>query len=93
MLLDAERVNVPPYDGVPRLSHQLPVEVVVPVSVTTADEGVDVGAVVELVVVTTSDVVVVVVAVLVVFAEPQDASTIDTMMRKLSAIQIIPFFM
>jgi hypothetical protein len=78
---------------VPRLSHQLPVEVVVPVSVTTADEGVDVGAVVELVVVTTSDVVVVVVAVLVVFAEPQDASTIDTMMRKLSAIQIIPFFM
>jgi len=54
---------------------------------------VDVGAVVELVVVTTSDVVVVVVVVLVVFAEPQDASTIDTTMRKLSAIQIIPFFM
>jgi hypothetical protein len=58
--------------------------------VTTADEVVDVGAVVELVVITTADVVVVVV--LVVFVEPQDASTIDTTMRKLIAIQIIPFF-
>jgi len=66
------------------------VDVVVAAVVTTADEVVDVGAVVELVVVTTADVVVVVV--LVVFVEPQDASTIDTTMREQSAIQIIPFF-
>jgi hypothetical protein len=86
-------VIVPPYCGVPRLSHQFPVEVVVAAVVTTADEVVDVGAVVELVVVTTADVVVVVVlVVLVVLAEPQDASTIDATMRKLSAIQIILFF-
>jgi hypothetical protein len=69
------------------------VEVVVAVLVITAEDVVEVGAVVVVVVVTTADVVVVVVAVeLVVFAEPQDASTIDVTKRKLSAIQITPFF-
>jgi hypothetical protein len=92
MLLLSDRVNVPPYCGVPRLSHQFPVEVVVAAVVTTADEVVDVGAVVELVVTTSDVVVVVVLVVLGVFVEPQDASTIDTTMRELSAIQIIPFF-
>ena len=68
-------------------------EVVVAVLVITVEDVVEVGAVVVFVVVTTADVVVVVVVVvLVVFAEPQDASTIDTTMRKLSAIQITPFF-
>jgi hypothetical protein len=69
------------------------VEVVVAEEVTAVDEVVEVGAVVVLVVVTTAAVVVVVVVVvLVVFAVPQDASTIDVTKRKLSAIQITPFF-
>ena len=45
------------------------------------------------VVVAIDAVVVVVVGVLVVVFELQDASTSDATMRKVSAIQIIPFFM
>ena len=89
-------VNEPPYFGVPRLSHHFPVEVVltavvavpVVVVVVVVTTAVDV-----VVVVAAADVVVFVVfVVLVVFAEPQDASTIDVTKRKLSAIQITPFF-
>jgi len=75
-------VIVPPYCGVPRLSHQLPVEVVVTVDVAGVEVVVDTGIVatdVEVVVVgvTTVDVVVVVVvAFVVVVAELHDASKI-----------------
>jgi hypothetical protein len=82
---------------VPRLSHQLPVEVVVAGVVTAVVEVVvdeivvvDVGAI-DVVVAVVVDVVVLVL-VLVVVAELQDASTIVATMRKLSAIQITPFF-
>jgi hypothetical protein len=86
-------VSEPPYFGVPRLSHQFPVEVVVTAVVTTAVDVVDVVTIaVDVAVVVAAADVVVMVVVLVVFAEPQDASTIDTTMRKLSAIQITPFF-
>ena len=91
MLLLIRQVIVPPYWGVPKLSHQFPVDVVVAVLVITAEDVVDVGAVVELVV-TTAEVVVVVVCVVVVFAEPQDASTIDATKRQVSATPITPFF-
>jgi hypothetical protein len=83
---------VPPYTGVPRESHQLPVEVVVAVTEET-------GAVVEVgtiaVVVTAIDVVVeavVVVVILVVVDEEQDVSIIEATMRNVSKIQTIPFF-
>ena len=68
-------VNVPPYCGAPRVSHQLPVLLVVAVT--------EIGAVVVEVVVDTIavlDVVVVellVVVAVVVVDEPQDANTID----------------
>jgi hypothetical protein len=87
-------VSEPPYLGVPRLSHQCPVEVVVTAVVTAVVDVVEVGAitVVVVVVVTIAAVVVVVVGVLVVVFELQDASTSDATMRKVSAIQITPFF-
>jgi len=94
MLLDNARVNVPPYCGIPRLSHQLPVDVVVAAVVTAAVDVVVVGiiAVVDVVVVAIAAVVVVVIGVLVVVDELQDANTSDATMRKVSAIQITPFF-
>ena len=90
-------VIVPPYWGVPRLSHQFPVEVVDTIVVTAAVDVVEVGAIVEVVVVATFEVVVVVVVdvvvgALVVVDEEQDANTSDIPRRKLSATQIIPFF-
>jgi hypothetical protein len=76
---------VPPYCGVPRLSHQLPVAVVVVVAVVE--------------VVTFEVVVVVVVFVVVVDAEVddvvfvvQDANKSDATRTKVSVIQVIPLF-
>jgi hypothetical protein len=87
---------MPPYFGVPRLSHQLPVEVVltavVTVDVVVVDDGATV-AVLDVVVITAAVVVVWVDAlVVVVVDEPQDASTIDATRTKLSTIQIAPLF-
>ena len=84
-------VIVPPYWGVPRLSHQFPVEVEVAVTAVVAaalvvDVVLEVDIVVE-VVVTVVDVVVVVVV-----DELQDAKTSEITMRLVSATQIIPFF-
>jgi hypothetical protein len=88
-------VIVPPYLGVPRLSHQFPVEAVVVVTVE-AVEVVDVGiitAVVEVVVVAVA-VDVTVVGVLVVVDEEQDASTSDITIRQVNTIQItFPFML
>jgi len=86
---------VPPYCGVPRLSHQFPVEVVEAVVVTVALDVVEVEAIVEVLVVVITEFVVVVVGIvveLVVVDEEQDANTIDVAKAKLSATQIIPFF-
>jgi hypothetical protein len=71
----------------------LPVEVVVAAVVTAAVDVVVDGiiAVVDVVVVAI-DAVVVAVGVLVVVDELQDANTSDATMRKVSAIQITPFF-
>jgi len=82
------KVISPPYFGVPNLSHQFPVTVVV------------VGVVVELefvvVVVVLGAVVVVLAVVVVVVAEVvfvvQDANIRDVTSRQLSIIQVIPFF-
>jgi hypothetical protein len=93
MLPEVAIVIVPPYFGVPRLSHQFPVEVVVAVTVE-AVEVVDVGiitAVVDVVVAAAVDVTVV--GVLVVVDEEQDASTSDTTMRQVNAIQMTLLFM
>ena len=86
---------MPPYCGVPRLSHQFPVEVVEAVVVTVALDVVEVEAIVEVLVVVITEFVVVVVGIvveLVVVDEEQDANTIDVAKAKLSATQIIPFF-
>ena len=87
---------LPPYWGVPRLSHQFPVEVVV-----GAVEALDVVSVivtvavavvvVEVAAVVVTDGVEVVVA-LVMVDEEQDAITIDVTMRKDRAIQMVPLF-
>jgi hypothetical protein len=86
-------VIVPPYCGVPRLSHQFPVEVVVAAVVIEADVVVDVEAVVA--VVTGTEVVVEVGVVAgsdVVLDLAQDVKTIDITMRQVSTIQKILFF-
>jgi hypothetical protein len=88
---------VPPYWGVPRLSHQFPVLVVVAAVVTGIADVVDVGILVGLVDVGITDAVVVVevgviVVVVAVVDEEQDASTSEPTRIKVSAIQIIPFF-
>jgi hypothetical protein len=84
-------VNVPPSCGVPRLSHQFPVEVVVMALVTTDVDVVDVWMVPVAV-----DVVVIVVVVVgdkfVVVDVEQDANTSDITIRMVSAIQITPLF-
>ena len=90
-----EVTNVPPYCGVPRLSHQCPVGVVVTVVVPTADVVVDVVTVV-----TVADVEVVVdvldiglvVVVDVVDDFTHDAKINDVTMRQVSSTQIIPLF-
>jgi hypothetical protein len=87
-------VIVPPYIGEPRLSHQFPVEVVV--AVTVVAEVVDVVVIVEaevvVVVVVIGVVVKVVVEVVVVVLPAQDASSIETTIRKLTPITIILLF-
>ena len=88
MLVDRP-TRVPPYVGVPRLSHQFPAVVVVAVVVTTADVVVDV--MVNVGVVDVLDVVLVVL-VDVALDLAQDARTSDITMRKVSTIQINPLF-
>ena len=90
-------VSVPPYCGVPRLSHQFPVEVAVTAVVTAVVDVVDVVVcrlVVVVVVVVAAGVVEVVevVEVVVVDFEEQDANTSDVTIRQVSTIQITPFF-
>ena len=80
--------------GVPRLSHQFPVEVVD--AVTAADVDVPVvGIMIAVVVVAREEVVVVVVVVVVdvVVELPHDDSSIDVTKRKASDNKIIPLFM
>jgi hypothetical protein len=91
MSVGSDIVNVPPYVGVPRLSHQFPVEVVVDVVVAVAD-AVDVGTVevvvdIILVVVVVVGDMLVVVAVVVVVEEEQDANASDVTKSKLITIQ------
>jgi hypothetical protein len=86
-------VNEPPYFGVPRLSHQFPVEVVFTAVVAVPVVVVDVVlTTVDVVVVVVDVVVVFVVVALVVVEEPQDARSSDATRRRLSVIQITPFF-
>jgi len=90
-----QRVIIPPYCGVPRVSHQFPVLVVVALTVT-AVVVVDISAVEVVAEVTGFDVVVR--ADVVVDVEEdvvdvaQDANTRDTTMRQVNIIQITPFF-
>ena len=79
---------VPPYCGVPSLSHQFPVEGLVVVVLVVADVVV---VVVVFVVVVVLVLVVVDVDVIVVVLV-QDAKTIDITIRHVSAIQIAPLF-
>ena len=88
---------MPPYWGVPRLSHQFPVLVAVAAVVTGIADVVDVGIPVGMVDVGITDAVVVVevgviVVVVAVVDEEQDASNSEATRIKVSAIQIIPFF-
>ena len=85
---------VPPYLGVPILSHQFPVLVVVAVTVV-AVAVVDVGMVevVAVVAVVVVEAVVVVLVVVAVVDELHDAKAIDATRRKLNNAQMIPFFM
>jgi molybdenum cofactor biosynthesis enzyme len=89
-------VNVPPYCGVPRLSHQFPVEVVVTAVVTTAVDVVVVGTTVAVdvtvVTVVAMDAVVAVVVGMLVVDELHDAKTSDITIRQVSPIQINLFF-
>ena len=87
-------VSVPPYCGVPRLSHQFPVEVAVTAVVTAVVDVVDVVVcrLVVVVVVVAAAGVVEVVEVVVVDFEEQDAKTSDVTIRQVSTIQITPFF-
>jgi len=88
-----EVTNVPPYCGVPRLSHQFPVVVVVTVVVTAADVVVEVITLavgVDAVVDVLDIGVVVVVDVVDDFTH--DAKINDVTMRQVSSTQIIPLF-
>ena len=84
---------MPPYCGVPRLSHQFPVEVVVAVMVETG-AVVEVGTIAVVVAAVTDVVVDAIVAavVLVVVDAAQDVSIIEAAIRNASKIQITPFF-
>ena len=89
-------VNVPPYCGVPKLSHQFPVLVVV-AAVVGAVDVVDVGIAgrssgrwnntVPLLLTVGSELLYVVVV-----DEEQDANTSDITMRTVSIIQMAPLF-
>jgi len=92
MLPETAILIAPPYCGVPRLSHQLPVDVFVAVMVE-AEEVVDVGIIAVVVDVALDVVAVTVVWVLVVVDEEQDASTSDVTMRQVSITQINLLFM
>ena len=89
-------VIVPPYRGVPRLSHQLPVEVVVVADAAVVVVPVGVETVVAVVDVVIIDVVVglvVVVDVVVdVVAELHDDNTTDITTRLVSSTQKTPLF-
>jgi len=88
-------VITPPYLGVPKLSHQFPVEVVVAVTAAVVDVLVWSDVVVTLVVVAVVALAVVdmvVDDVVVVVDELQDANTNESTMRLVNATQIIPFF-
>ena len=86
-------VIVPPYCGVPRLSHQFPVEVVVTVvGKLDAEVVVKVGSDAEVVVEVGSDAKVVVEVDAVVLDLPHDASSIATTIKKLKPNQI-PLFL
>ena len=85
----SRRVIVPPYCGVPRLSHQFPVTAVVDVVVVG---GAVVVVVVIFVVVEVLVFVVVDVDVVAVLVLLQDAKTSDVTMRHVSAIQMTPLF-
>jgi len=91
MLVLIAKVSEPPYCGVPRISHQFPVALVVVAVVV-------VGVVVVVVVLVVVVVVVVVVLVVDVGIEVDvvvllhDAKTSDVTMRKVSNAQIIPLF-
>ena len=91
MLLGTERVNIPQYCGLPRLSHQFPVAKVVTetAAVVTVDVLVE-EAVVDIFVLVLIDVAEVVEVDVV--DEAQDAKTSDVTIRKVSTIQIIPLF-
>jgi len=86
MFLLIETVNVPPYCGVPSLSHQFPVALVVVVVCVTGDVVAGVA-----VVVVVDDVVVKVVVTIdaVVVDVAQDANASDIAMRQVSTVQIV----
>jgi hypothetical protein len=97
MLVGNEIVNVPPYVGLPRLSHQFPVGVVVAevvAVVVTVDVGMVAVAVdvVIVVVVVVAGGMLVVVAVLVVVEEEQDVMRKDVAIRNVSAVKMTPLF-
>ena len=87
-------VIVPPYFGVPRLSHQFPVEVVVVADTAVVVVLVGVDTVVDVADVVMFDVVVVLVVDVVVdvVAELHDDNTTDITTRLVSSIQKTPFF-
>ena len=85
-------VIVPPYCGVPRLSHQFPVAVVVTAAVAVVVVATAVAVVVVVVMVWFDVVVLVIAVVVVVDDEPQDASIIVAGINKHKANQIILFF-
>jgi hypothetical protein len=94
MLLEILKIHVPPYTGVPRLSHQCPVEVVL-TAVVIAVDVVEVGVitVVDVVVVTIPAVVVVVVmGVFVVVDDLHEDNTIEITMRKANSPQNVLLF-
>jgi hypothetical protein len=94
MLLEIRKVHVPPYTGVPRLSHQCPVEVVLTVVVRAVDVVVveEIDDVDVVVVAIPAVVVVVVIGVLVVVFELQEANTIEITMRKAKTNQSVLLF-
>ena len=91
-------IRVPPYSGVPRLSHHFPVVVVTAVEVTTpevVDDGITIVEVVEVddgVEITVVVVDVVVVDMGAVVDEVQDARTSEPTMRKVSDARRRLFF-
>ena len=83
---------MPPYCGVPRLSHQWPAVVVVAETVGAVDVLVEVTVVDSVVVIGIEVVDVICWVVVVVVDELQDAKMSEVTMRQVSAIQIIPLF-